>query len=237
MKVIIVDDEPLGRRSMQQLLADQKDIDVAGEAGDVDTALRLVERQNPEVIFLDIQLRGETGFDLLAKLPDPGPRVVFVTAFDTYAVRAFECNAIDYLLKPVDPERLAATLERLQQNQPAPVATNLAAADRLMIKSKSELHWVHVQDIECIRSDGNYTLLCRQDHEPLCVYRPLKSWLDVLPDSFMRIHRQTLVQVSLIRELTRGTSGTYQAQMRSGETLPVGRRYLPELKSRVVRQE
>ena len=121
MRCLIVDDEEPARRELRQLLSLHPEMEVVGEAADVDAALEATNRLSPEVVFLDIKLAGETGFDYVARLAEPLPHIVFVTAYDRYAIRGFECNALDYLLKPVRPERLQETLSRLRlaQNCPA----------------------------------------------------------------------------------------------------------------------
>jgi DNA-binding NarL/FixJ family response regulator len=113
MRCLIVDDEELARQEMRRLLRSHPSMEVAGEAADVATAFQLAARFKPEVIFLDVELRGETGFDLVERLPDPLPQIVFVTAYDRYAIQGFESNALDYLLKPVEAARLAETVRRL----------------------------------------------------------------------------------------------------------------------------
>ena len=118
MKVLIVDDEPLARRELRRLLAAHRSIQIVGEAGDIDEAREHIVALLPTVVFLDIQMPGGTGFDLLAQL-ERVPRIVFTTAYDHYAVQAFNVNALDYLLKPIEPERLAAAVNKLQAATPA----------------------------------------------------------------------------------------------------------------------
>jgi two-component system LytT family response regulator len=120
MRCLIVDDEAPARRELKQILSVYPEIEVVGEAGDIDSSLRLADKLRPDVIFLDIRLRSEEGFDFIHRSTIPLPHVVFVTAHDEYAVRAFECHALDYLLKPVHPDRLAATLERMTAYNQSP---------------------------------------------------------------------------------------------------------------------
>lgn len=233
MNALIVDDEAPGRRALKRLLASEPDVRVAGEAGSVDEALRLIESERPDLLFLDIQLRGETGFDLLAALPEPRPRTVFVTAWDHYAVRAFECDAVDYLLKPVRPERLAQTLRRLRESAPV----HAGEEPRALIKSEGVWRWLPWRNILFIRAEGNYSAVALRDGERLIVHRPLKEWIARMPDGFLQIHRRHLVQLAEIQQLIYGHREKKRVVLRSGMELEVGRLHWPTLRERVVGQE
>lgn len=232
MNVLIVDDEALGRKSMRQLLAAHPDVKVLGEAATVQQALNTMEASPPDLIFLDIQLRGETGFDLLAKLTAPVPHIVFVTAYDQFAVRAFECNAMDYLLKPVESERLAHSLQRIRKNQ-APPRVAATDTDRVLVKSDGELRWIPWHDILSIQAEGNYTELSLRGNETLMVYRSLKDWTEQMPASFLQIHRRHLVQLAEIERVQKGPGSTKRVCLSSGKVIEAGRNYWPALRERV----
>jgi len=229
MKVLIVDDEAPGRRSMRQLLRAHPDVTVAGAAATLAEAHLLLETESVDLLFLDIQLRGESGFDLLARLPDPTIRIVFVTAHDAHALRAFEVNALDYLLKPVDPQRLAVTLQRVREGLPPP-RTPATLTDRVLVKSGGSLRWIPWADILLIQAEGNYTRVCLMNQERMLVYQTLKAWGERMPEGFLQIHRKTLLQSRAIARLENGPGRSHQVRLTSGEQLEVGRSYHPLLK-------
>jgi two-component system LytT family response regulator len=237
LRVVVVDDERLARRALRTLLAAERDIDVVGEASRVDEAEALIRRERPGVVFLDVQLRGETGFDLLAR--DAGPfRTIFVTAFDAYAVRAFEVHALDYLLKPVHPARLAEALARARD----PAATR-AAPERPATYGYDDLffhddtrhaRFIRIRDIAFIRAAGNYTELHTAAGPPLLVLRALSTWEAQLADTpFVRVHRSALVNLDFVERIERGASYTYELYVRGHATpLAMSRRRALELKNR-----
>ncbi len=204
---------------------------IVGEAADVDSALRLVRETQPEVVFLDVPLAGETGFDFVARLSDPAPAIVFVTAHDRYAVRGFDCNALDYLLKPVHPKRLAETIERLgcpvlRRSDRGPAQEG----DLVYLKGPSLARFVPWREIEHIVSEGNYTRVRMDDGTSALVLRTLKDWLLVRPPAlFLRIHRTALIRRTALREI-RAFDSTRQVILTSGVELPVSRVYWPDLK-------
>jgi len=233
MKVLIVDDEALGRKNLRRLLTKHTGIEKVGEASNIQEALLWIQKEAPSVIFLDIQLRGETGFDLLPRLPTDSPRIVFVTAYDQFAIRAFECNVLDYLLKPVEPARLALTLERIRARQ-EPSRMTPDDEDRALVKSGGEMRWIPWKEILFIQSDGNYTEVFLRGNKRLMVYRPLKSWSGFAPSTFLQIHRRHLVRLSEIERVIPGTGTSKQVLMSSGDLLDIGRSFWPTLKKSLV---
>ena len=200
-KTIIVDDERLARVNMKNLLAPYPDIEVIAEAGTVEQALELIRTLKPGLLFLDIQLMGETGFDLLEKLEHP-IRVVFVTAYDEYAVRAFEINALDYLLKPVNPDRLERTLERIRQEIP-PTDTagkKFEMSDSVFVNLTNRTsRFLKISSIIHITPVGNYTKLHAGMKRNFIVLKTMKQWESELPaEHFIRIHRATIVNMLFI---------------------------------------
>lgn len=230
MKTLLVDDEAPARMEMRKLLSLHPEVHVVGEAADVETALQLTESESPDLVFLDIQLAGESGFDYVARVPDSGPRIVFVTAYDRYAVRAFECNALDYLLKPVHPDRLAETLRRSRASSPDRPAA--AENDAILIKSGPTARLVPWKLIQCIISDGNYTRVVLADGAELSVLRPLKEWLPLTPtDHFLQVHRGALVRREAVREIHRLGEKKLEIRLAGNIRVAVGRDYAAAVRS------
>jgi len=231
MRCLIVDDESLARRELRQLLSAHPGVEIAGEAENVDTALELAALHRPDAVFLDVQLRGENGFDFVGRAEPPLPAVVFVTAHDRYAVRGFECNALDYLLKPVRPERLAETLERVRRNAP-PVRRRAEAGDAVFLKVNDTACFVPWRAILRIASEGNYSRVYREGGPCSPVLRPLKEWLALAPEGlFLQVHRSTLVRRDAIREIAFEGDGKHRLTLSDGSVVPVGRAYWPGVKA------
>lgn len=233
---LLIDDEPLARMELRRLLQAHPHVEIVGEADTLNSARERLGQSDFDLIFLDIQLRGGTGFELLEFVP-PHVQVVFVTAFDRYAVRAFEVNALDYLLKPVTAERLAETLHRSAaepNKRPDESAQILGIEDRVFVKTGSTTRFVPVNQIVVISSCENYTELHLIDGQKLLALRTLKSWESALPNSlFLRIHRQTIVNLQHVLAIQR--SDNDQVRFQFGENLPepiASRRRLAELRHR-----
>jgi len=245
MRILIVDDEAPARLELRRLLSPHPSIDSIGEAANVGCALEQTALHRPDLVFLDIHLRGETGFDYLARLPDfpATPRIVFLTAHDNYAIRAFECNALDYLLKPVAPERLAKSLARVtsltaSQAAPAALATPappLPAApatenDVVFVKAGSAVRFIPWLEIHAITADGNYTHLHLSCGDRLIVLRPLKEWLLLAPAGrFVQVHRSAVVQRRVIAEIQTVREKKRTLILLCGRQIPVGRDYFSAL--------
>ena len=236
LRALIVDDERLARLALRTLLADDPGVVVVGEASGVDDAEALIRREHPQVVFLDIQLRGESGFDLLAR--NAGTfHIVFVTAFDAYAVRAFEVHALDYLLKPVDPARLAAALARARNPTAASAEARPPAYrydDLFFHDDARSPRFIRIRDIAFIRAAGNYTELHFAGGQPLLVLRALSTWEAQLAGApFVRVHRSLLVNLDFVEHVERGEGYTYDLFVRGhAEPLPMSRRRATELKGR-----
>jgi two-component system LytT family response regulator len=226
MRAIIVDDEPLARREMGRLLAEFAWIDIVGEAANVGAAALLIERMLPELLFLDIQMPGGTGFDLLERL-EHLPRVIFTTAYDKHAVRAFEVNALDYLLKPIEPERLAAAVVRAQAaaaSTPAAAATGDAILERLFLRDGDRCWFVPLREVKLFTAEGNYVRLSWDKIHPL-LGRPLSS-LEPRLDSkrFFRANRQQIINLEYIESVDLGVNGRLHVQLRGGPEVQISRR-------------
>jgi two-component system, LytTR family, response regulator len=225
VRVSIVDDEPLARRELRRLLADFAWIDIVGEAANVDEAVPLIDRLLPELLFLDIQMPGGTGFDLLERV-EHLPRVVFTTAYDRHAVRAFEVNALDYLLKPIEPERLAAALARAQAaaaSVPAAPAT-APVLERLFVRDRDRCWFVPLREVKLFAAEGNYVRLSWDKIHPL-LGRPLSSLEPRLdPQRFFRANRQQIINLDYIENVDIGVNGRLHVQLRGGPEVEISRR-------------
>jgi two-component system LytT family response regulator len=234
-KTIIVDDERLARREMRRLLAEFDEIAVAGEAENLSEALDLIEREKPHIVFLDIQLSNENGFDLLEKT-DRDFKLIFVTAFDAYAIRAFEVNALDYLLKPVNPERLAKAIERIAEEKPDEKTEfrPFEFDDRIFLELASRSVFLKVCEISHINSSGDYSEVFTVDKRKFLLEKPLREWEERLPEKhFLRIHRQTIINLEEIEEIETWFNRTFQVRLKNFRApLAVSRRYAVKLKSK-----
>jgi two-component system LytT family response regulator len=235
-RAVIVDDERLARARMRSLLAAHPEIEIAGEADGVAAALAVIHAVAPDVIFLDIQLPGASGFDLVNQLNHPA-HIIFVTAFDEHALRAFEVNALDYLLKPVTPERLAKALARLQQpsESPAPSVRLLAYDDSLFLATGAASRFLRVNAIKCIIAADAYSEITTTENQRLLVHKPLSEWEERLPARhFIRIHRATIVNLACVERVEPWFNAAYQVHLRGlAEPLLMSRRYAARLKERM----
>ena len=229
---LIVDDEPPARRRLRRLLDPYAKVQVIAEAASVAAAASVLQSTSIDLMFLDIQMPGETGFALWEHV-DVRPRVVFVTAYDQHAVRAFEHGALDYLLKPVDPRRLELTLARLPT---APTDGERTAADDRIIclASGSKYRIARVREVVCVVAQGDYTLVHLQDGVELLVAQSMRSWVARLPpDLFAQVHRSTLVRLDLVEHIEpRGSA--WVARVRGVERMvDVSRASLRRLRDRL----
>lgn len=240
LRTLIVDDERLARRALRSTLAAQDGVEVVGEARSVDEAAALVREAAPDVVLLDIQMRRETGFDLLDRLDAP-VHVIFVTAYDEYAVRAFEVNALDYLLKPVDPARLAQALDRVRATGSAlahgsPRTADAFRYDDLFFYEEGRRpRFIRIADIVYVEAAGNYTTLHLTDGATALTSTTLTGWADRLPDThFVRIHRSTLVNTERVEHIERAPNYTYEVYVAGRDApLAMSRRRAKALKDRL----
>ena len=237
MKTLIVDDTRLARQELKTLLSTHPDIELVGEADDLPSARDAVQRLQPDLLLLDIQLPSGTGFELLEQL-DPLPLVIFTTAYDQYAVRAFESNALDYLIKPVAPERLAAALDRArarkapardEERNPAP----LGADDTVFLRDGERCWFVALRDISHLMVEGNYVRVWFQGQRAMLArsLNALEARLD--PALFFRANRNTLVNLRHIASIDPWVNDGYQLKLRDGNEIEVSRRQARELRERL----
>lgn len=226
MRVMIIDDEPLARRELRRLLAEFPWIDIVGEAANAHEAVPLIERRVPELLFLDIQMPGGTGFDLLERL-EHLPHVIFTTAYDEHALRAFEVSALDYLLKPIEPERLASAVARAQAaaaSAPAASATSGTILERLFLRDGDRCWFVPLRDVKLFTAEGNYVRLFWDKIHPL-LGRPLSSLEARLdPKRFFRANRQQIINIEHIESVDLGVNGRLHVQLRCGPEVQISRR-------------
>lgn len=236
LKAIIVDDERLARKELAEMLEEFKDIKIVGEADSASGAMLLIEQFQPDVIFLDIQMPGESGFDLINKVRIDG-KVIFVTAFDEYAIRAFDINALDYLLKPVNPERLKQSIEKLSEevDKSSESVKLLDFNDRLFLSVNSSMMFVKVDTITVIKSAGDYSEITTSDGSKGLTVKPMKEWEHRLPGQFFtRIHRSTIINMESIDKLEEWFNGSYRVYMKDiKEPLVMSRRYVAKLKNKL----
>ncbi len=247
IRTVIVDDEPLAREGIRQLLEPEAQFSVIAECTDGDEAVDTIIRKHPDVVFLDVQMPRRDGFDVLAALAEqPLPLVVFVTAYDEYAVKAFETHALDYLVKPVNRDRFRQTVDRVRQrlterdlgsatsrllrlleehsSRPGSSAGS-APLQRVPIKTGDRIYFVNVDDIDWIEAADYYASLHtkKQVHLIRMSLNALEEQLD--PNDFLRIHRSTIVRISRIAELRRHFRGDYTVILDDGTRLKLSRSY------------
>ena len=244
LRTILVDDEPLARERVRTLLAGAGDVEIVGECGDGRSAVALVEQEQPDLLFLDIQMPEMDGFDVLRALDEAPPAVVFVTAYDEYALRAFEFAAVDYLLKPIDPERFAEALARARTRvQAEPAGDNAVVArllahlrdgtpgrERFVVRNGDEVSFVRAADIEWAEATGNYVKLFdgKRAHVVRETMRSVEASLD--PAKFIRIHRSVLIQIDCIASMQPHFHGQWVVLMRDGSKFISSRTYSERLR-------
>jgi two-component system, LytTR family, response regulator len=232
MRALIVDDEALARSKLLRMLRAFPDVEVVGEAADGATALTLAEQLRPDVIFLDVQMPEVDGFDVAASLPDDAPALVFVTAFDQYALRAFDAQAVDYLLKPVEPERLARAVQRLRASVRVTTRPSVGMPAQLMIADRGRTHVVRCDEIEWLEAADNYVNI----HLParsLLMRRTLTALLNDLAPMFVRTHRGAAVALAAVLTVRPEGKGDATVILRSGAEVPCSRQHRAALMQRL----
>ncbi len=234
-KALIVDDERLARKELILMLKEFNEIEITGEAADITSAKKIITDKKPDVIFLDIQMPGESGFDLINSIPID-TKVIFVTAFDEYAIRAFDINALDYLLKPVNPKRLKEAIDRLQliEKEESGDYKRLDEDDRLLVAINGKLQFIKVNSITCISSAGDYTEIKTTVGIKGVALKPMKEWEQRLPEKmFVRIHRSTLINLDQIEKFDEWFNNSYRVYLKGvKEPFTISRRYAVKLKDR-----
>lgn len=258
LRVLVVDDEPLARERLRELLEEEPDVTVVGEAEDGPEAAASIRGEALDLVFLDVQMPGMSGIDVIEEIgPERMPAVVFVTAYDQYAIKAFDLAAVDYLLKPFDDERFSQALSRarervadreaeaipdrllqlLQEKDPSLLEkqgeTEGPYLERIAVQGRGKARIVPVEEITHITADGSYAELHTEDHTHVIRERmkTLSARLD--PTEFARVHRSAIVRLEEIELILRGGGGDYAVQLRDGTRVSVSRSRIDELQDRL----
>ncbi len=229
MKTIIIDDERLARTELKRLLEPYKEIEVVAEAVNVDDAVEKISQFEPELIFLDIQMPGKSGFDLLEIL-DKVPKVIFTTAYDEYALKAFEYNALDYLLKPIEPKRLEESIRKLIESRNKIIYSQtetkriLTSDEQVFVKDGDKCWFVKLERIRLFESEGNYVRLYFDEHKPL-ILRTL-NYLDerLDPKTFFRANRKHIINLKWIESIEPWLNSGLLVKLKGGQKVEVSRR-------------
>jgi two-component system LytT family response regulator len=234
---IIIDDERLARNELKKLLEQHPEIQIIDEASGVDEGVEKIELARPDLIFLDIQMPGKTGFDLLGEL-EKAPKVIFTTAFDEFALKAFEVNALDYLLKPIDPNRLSDAIQKLQTELALEQASILGGsvrgplteADQVFVKDGEKCWFVKLAEIRLFESVGNYAKVYFSTHKPL-ILKSLNALEDRLDDHvFFRANRKHIINLHWIEKIEPYFNGGLLVELKGGEKIEISRRQTVKFK-------
>lgn len=238
-KSIIIDDERLAREELKSVLSDFTEITVIGEAQNGDEGIEQINKLNPDLIFLDVNMPGMTGFEMLKKL-ESIPRVIFITAYDEFALKAFEVNALDYILKPIDPDRLSEAIEKLKEREEAEFESLeelrisrkdrvLSATDRVFIKDGERCYFVKLSEVRMLESDGNYVKVFFGKNRPL-ILRSLNSFESRLdPEQFFRANRKFIINLEWVHSIENWFNGGLRVELNheidgKKETVDISRR-------------
>ncbi|MDJ0645276.1 MAG: LytTR family transcriptional regulator DNA-binding domain-containing protein [Flavobacteriaceae bacterium] len=236
-KVVIVDDEEAGRKLIKEYLSDYTDLILLGEANNGVDAVRIINEYKPDLVFLDVQMPGMTGFDVLTHLEEL-PQIIFSTAYDQYALKAFEVHAVDYLLKPYTKDRFKVAVQRLEQstgkNKVRPLAESLlmdtrSHPERILVQSQNKLITIALEDVIRIEAYGDYSKLITADKTYLSNYG-ISSLEEKLNGSvFIRVHRSYIINLNKVKELNKYTK-SYDVTMLNGDVVRVSRGYMDNIK-------
>ena len=237
MKAIIIDDERLARAELKKLLQDFPEIEIVDEAANAEEGIAKIEAQQPDLIFLDIQMPGKTGFDMLSEL-DRAPQVIFTTAYDEFALKAFEVNALDYLLKPIEPKRLADAIQKLHFSENKEMRTEteninnsiLTEADQVFVKDGERCWFVKLNEIRLFESVGNYAKVFFAGNKPL-ILKSLNALEERLDEkTFFRANRKHIVNLRMIEKIEPYFNGGLLLELKGGEKIEVSRRQTVKFK-------
>jgi two-component system, LytTR family, response regulator len=245
IKALIIDDERLARKELRSLLKKHDDIDVLDEASNADEAYEKIQALEPDLLFLDIQMPEKTGFDLLEMLPKT-PKVIFTTAYDEFALKAFEANALDYLLKPIEPKRLEISLQKLREiidkeqdleeakmDASKKASAPLLETDQVFVKDGDRCWFVSLKDIRLLESDGNYVKVYFANFRPL-IHRSLNA-LDERLDGrmFFRASRKYIINLKWIDKIEPWFNGGLMVTLQGGEKVEISRRQAAKFKEKL----
>src|SRR5438309_2598151 len=236
MRAIIIDDERLARAELRKLLQDFPEVEIVDEASNAEEGVQKIDSHNPDLIFLDIQMPGRTGFEMLQEL-DHSPTVIFTTAYDDYALKAFEVNALDYLMKPIEPKRLADALQKLQQAEekelPGLQGINrgmLSENDQVFVKDGERCWFVKLSEVRLFESVGNYAKVFFAGNKPL-ILKSLNALEERLDEKiFFRANRKHIVNMRMIDKIEPYFNGGLLLELKGGEKIEVSRRQTVKFK-------
>ena len=233
MRALIIDDERLARKELMKLLEEHPSIEVVGEAANADEADKLIEELNPDLLFLDIQMPGQTGFQLLESL-DSAPLVVFTTAYDEFALKAFEVNALDYLLKPITAERLSEAVHKIHEKERSKAGRahdkKLGLEDQVFVKDGDRCWFVSLANIRLFESDGNYIKVYFDTNRPM-IHKSLNALDEKLDErAFFRASRKHIVNLSWVEGIEPWFNGGLMVKLRGGDKVEVSRRQAAKFK-------
>tara|TARA_B100000809_G_scaffold79689_1_gene77803 strand:- start:1846 stop:2556 length:711 start_codon:yes stop_codon:yes gene_type:complete len=231
MKAIIVDDERLARNELKRLLADYPEVEIVEECNSAEAAITAVDKLRPDVVFLDIHMPGKDGFGVLEEL-DYVPHVIFITAYDEYAIKAFEVNALDYLLKPVEVDRLKDAINKVKAEliEPVDQSDKLGVDDQVFVKDGDRCWFVNLSDVPMFESEGNYVRVYFDKNKPLILksLNNLSSKLDEA--SFFRANRKFIINLNWVESIENWFNGGLMVKLKNGEKVEISRRQASKFK-------
>lgn len=234
LKVILIDDERLARNELRRMLSEFSDVEIIAEAANASEGIEKIEALNPDLIFLDIQMPGKSGFDLLSEL-EKAPHVIFVTAYDEYALKAFEVNALDYLMKPVEPQRLAEALLKVRQKNEEEISSYnnrgiLGENDQVFVKDGERCWFVKLSEVRLFESVGNYAKVFFGTNKPL-ILKSLNALEERLDEKvFFRANRKHIINLRMIEKIEPYFNGGLLLDLAGGEKIEVSRRQAVKFK-------
>lgn len=232
MKALVIDDSRLARNELKRLLKEFETIEVVGEAADANEAKELIEEKKPDLIFLDIQMPGKNGFELLEDLEEV-PEVIFTTAYDEYAIKAFDYNALDYLQKPIQKDRLLGAINKVSEKKEKVAARSedrMTENHQVFVKDGDKCWFVQLSEVRLFEVDGNYTKLYFEDNKPMIprTLNYLETRLD--PQTFFRANRQQIINLKWVERIEPWFSGSIKIYMKGGHDVDVSRRQTQRFK-------
>lgn len=242
---LIIDDEPLARELLKEFLEQHADLNLIGECSKGTEAVDKIDELKPDLIFLDVQMPGMSGFDVLDEI-NHDPFVIFTTAYDQYAIKAFERNAVDYLLKPIDQERFKLAVDRAitrmntEQNNVGELLRNMKTENKtsydshIFVQKSEKLINLPVEEIEHLEASGDYTILTTKNDQFVSSSGIGKLEEILNPDTFIRVHRSTIININSLKEIEKHFNGGMIVKMNNGKSFPVSRTYAKLIRKKVV---
>ena len=235
MTALIIDDERLARNALKNKIEGFPEIEIVGEASNVGNAIAAIEEHNPDLLFLDVQLYNETGFDILDKIKYDG-KIIFVTAHDEFAIRAFEINAVDYILKPISPERLKNAIDRLfsAEKKKEYKTDQFNYEDRILIMCGERMRFIKLENVTHISASGDFSGISTIEGDEYISSKSMNEWEDRLPPKyFLRIHRSTIINIEYIEKAEKWFNYSSLIKLKGVEnSFKVSRSYFKKIKER-----